>query len=137
MSFTDLCIKRPVLAIVISAVILVLGISFRFGLLPVQQYPTVNSSVISINTTYMGADPDTVAAFITTPLENAIAQVNGIDYMTSSSAQNISTILCNLNLNYDPDKALTEVNAQISTVSESTAWRHTISSDPNHHRSID
>ena len=86
------------------------------GLLPIQQYPTLESTVISVNTAFTGADPATIAAFITTPLENAIAQVNGIDYMTSSSAQNISNIQINLLLNWNPDDALTEVNAQISSV---------------------
>lgn len=115
MRLTDLCIKRPVLAIVISAFIFVLGLR-SIGVLPIQQYPTVQSAVVQINTTFMGADPATVASFITSPLENAVAQVNGIDYMTSSSAQNTSSILANLVLNYDPDKALTEISAQATTV---------------------
>ncbi len=115
MAFTDIFIKRPVLSIVISAMILVLGIR-SIGLLPIQQYPTVQTAVISISTAYTGADPATIAAYITTPLENAIAQANGIDYMTSSSAQNSSTILVNLLLNYDADKALTEINTQVNSV---------------------
>src|SRR3990167_4161062 len=115
MRFTDLCIKRPVLAIVISALILVFGLR-SMNLLPIQQYPSVQTAVVQIGTTFMGADPETIAAFITTPLENAVSQVNGIDYMTSSSAQNNSNILANLILNYDPDKALTEIAAQATTV---------------------
>ena len=115
MSMTDIFIKRPVLAIVISLFILVLGIR-SIGSLSVQQYPTVQSAVITVNTAYTGADPATIAAFITTPLETAIAQANGIDYMTSSSAQNVSMVQANLLLNYDPDKALTEINTQVGTV---------------------
>ncbi len=70
-----------------------------------------------MTTTYYGADPDVIAGFITTPLENAIAQANGIDYMTSSqSNSSVSTITVNLRLNYDSDKALTEINTKISSV---------------------
>ena len=57
-----------------------------------------------------------VAGFITTPLENAIAQANGIDYMTSTSQSGVSTITANLRLNYDPDKALTEINTKVNSV---------------------
>lgn len=115
MKFTDICIERPVLAIVISLLILVLGLRSMLSL-PIQQYPSVASSVITVATTYTGADPSTIAGFITTPLENAIAQANGIDYMTSSSTQGNSTILANLLLNYDADKALTEINTQVNSV---------------------
>lgn len=115
MNVTDIFIKRPVLAIVLSLLILVLG-ARSIGLLPVQQYPTIESAVITVNTNYVGANPSTIAAFITTPLENAIAQANGIDYMTSSSGQNVSSIQVNLRLNYDADKALTEVNTRVNSV---------------------
>src|SRR3990167_796550 len=114
-NFTDIFIKRPVLATVISAFIFVLGIR-SIGSLSIQQYPTVESAVITISTSFTGADPATIAAFITTPLENAIAQANGIDYLTSNSTQNTSMIQANLLLNYDPDKSLTEVNTQVNTV---------------------
>ena len=103
-NFTDLCIKRPVLAIVISALIFILGLRALI-MLPIQQFPTVTSAVVQVITIFTGADPETVAAFITTPLENSVAQVNGIDYMTSSSTQNVSTINANTLLDYDPDKA--------------------------------
>ncbi len=115
MRLTDLFIRKPVFSIVISLVILVLG-ARSIGLLSVQQYPTIESAVITINTTFTGASPSTIAAFITTPLEQAIAQANGIDYMTSSSTQNTSMIQANLLLNYDPDKALTEINTQVNSV---------------------
>ena len=115
MKFTDLFIRRPVLAVVISLAILVLGLR-SFGILPVLQFPRTQNAVITVNTTYFGADPDLVAGFITTPLENAIAQVNGIDYLTSVSSNSSSVITATLKLNYDSDKALTEMNAQISSV---------------------
>ncbi len=115
MNFTDLFIKRPVLASVISLMILVLGLR-SIGSLPIRQYPYTQNAVITITTTYTGADPAVVAGFITTPLENSIAQVNGIDYMTSSSTPNTSTITINLRLNYDAEKALADVNSKVSAV---------------------
>ncbi|MBW4048526.1 MAG: MMPL family transporter [Proteobacteria bacterium] len=113
--FTDIFIERPVLATVISLVILVLGLR-SMGLLPVLQYPYTQNAVVTITTAYPGADANLVASFITTPLENAIAQANGIDDMTSSSIQGVSTITANLRLNYDPDKALTEINTKVNSV---------------------
>jgi multidrug efflux pump len=113
--FTDIFIDRPVLAVVVSLVILVLGLR-SVGLLPVLQYPYTQNAVVTVTTAYPGADANLVASFITTPLENAIAQANGIDYMTSSSVQGVSTITANLRLNYDPDKALTEINTKVNSV---------------------
>ena len=113
--FTDLFIGRPVLAVVVSLVILVLGLR-SVGLLPVLQYPYTQNAVVTVSTAYPGADANLVASFITTPLENAIAQANGIDTMTSSSVQNGSTITANLRLNYDADKALTEINTKVNSV---------------------
>ena len=86
------------------------------GLLPVLQYPYTQNAVVTVTTVYPGADANLVASFITTPLENAIAQANGIDYMTSSSVQGMSTITVNLRLNYEPDKALTEINTKVNSV---------------------
>jgi len=115
MKFTDIFIRRPVLATVISLMILVLGLR-AFWSLPVIQYPRTENAVVTVMTTYYGADPDTIAGFITTPLENAIAQANGIDYMTSTSQTGVSTITIYLRLNYDADKALTEINTKVSSV---------------------
>ncbi|MBE0622986.1 MAG: efflux RND transporter permease subunit [Burkholderiales bacterium] len=114
-SFTDIFIKRPVLATVVSLVILVLGLR-SVGLLPVLQFPYTQNAVVTVSTAYPGADANLVASFITTPLENAIAQANGIDYMTSSSVQSASTITANLRLNYEPTKALTEINTKVNSV---------------------
>src|SRR5690242_6789837 len=107
MKFTDIFIKRPVLATVISLLILVLGLR-SLDLLPIRQFPFTQNAVITVSTVYTGADANVVAGFITTPLENSIAQANGIDYLVSNSAQGISTIQAYLRLNYDPNKALNE-----------------------------
>ncbi len=115
MNFTDIFIRRPVLASVVSLMILVLGLRAVFSL-PVLQYPFTENAVITVTTAYYGASASDVAGFITTPLENAIAQANGIDYMTSTSTTGLSTITVNLKLNYDPDKALTEITSKISAV---------------------
>src|ERR1700691_422590 len=115
MNFTDIFIRRPVLASVVSLLILVLGLR-AYAVLPILQYPRTENAVVSVTTIYYGADPDVVAGFITTPLENAIAQANGIDYMSSNSQSGTSTITINLRLNYDADKALTEISAQINSV---------------------
>lgn len=115
MKFTDLFIRRPVLATVVSLIILVMGIR-AMTLLPIRQFPFTQNAVVTVTTVYTGADPALVAGFITTPLENSIAQANGIDYMTSSSILGSSTIQANLVLNYDPDKAMTEINTKVNAV---------------------
>ncbi len=115
MRFTDLFVERPVLASVVSLFILVLGLR-SVGLLPVRQFPETENAVVTVSTIYTGADPQLVAGFITTPLENSIAQANGIDYLTSSSTPGASSIQANLRLNYDPNKALTEINTKVNAV---------------------
>src|SRR5229473_2500181 len=115
MKFTDLFIRRPVLASVVSLLILALGLR-AVGALPILQYPHTENAIVTVATTYYGADPDVIAGFITTPLETAIAQANGIDYMTSTSLSGISVITVNLRLNYDADKALTEINTKVNSV---------------------
>jgi multidrug efflux pump len=115
MKFTDIFIRRPVLATVVSLFLLVLGLR-SIGILPVLQFPRTENAVVTVSTTYTGADPSLVAGFITTPLENSIAQANGIDYMTSTSTQGLSTITANLRLNYDSDKALTEISTKVNAV---------------------
>ncbi len=80
------------------------------------EYPHTENATITVSTTFPGASPDTIAGFVTTPLENAIAQVNGIDFMTSTSQTSVSTIVVNLVLNYNPDSALTEISAKINSV---------------------
>ena len=115
MKFTDLFIRRPVLAIVVSLLIVVLGMKSLFSL-PVSQYPKTQNAVVTISTTYFGADAQTVAGFITQPLESSIAQAQGIDYLSSSSTSGVSTITATLRLNYDANRALTEISTQVNAV---------------------
>ena len=115
MKITDIFIRRPVLATVVSLLILVLGLR-SIGLLPIRQFPFTENAIITVTTSFIGADPQTVAGFITTPLENSIAQASGIDYMTSSSSQSTSTITVNLLLNYDSNAALSDINSKINAV---------------------
>jgi len=115
MNFTDLFIRKPVLAITISLLILVLGVRSLTSL-AVRQYPKTQNAVVTISTTYYGADAQTVAGFITQPLESAIAQAQGIDYMSSTSVSGVSAITATLRLNYDANRALTEINTQVNSV---------------------
>ena len=115
MKFTDLFIKRPVLAIVVSLVILIAGLQ-SIRSLSVRQYPRSDIAVVQISTVYVGANADLVRGFITTPLERVIASADGIDYMESSSAQGISTISVHLKLNYDTNAALTQIQAKVAQV---------------------
>ena len=86
MRFTDLFVKRPVLAIVVSLVILIAGLQ-SIRALSVRQYPRSDIAIVRVSTIYVGANADLVRGFITTPLERVIASADGIDYMESSSAQ--------------------------------------------------
>jgi multidrug efflux pump len=115
MRFTDLFIKRPVLAIVVNLVILIAGLQ-SIRSLSVRQYPRSDIAVVRVSTVYVGANADLVRGFITTPLERVIASADGIDYMESSSAQGISNITVHLKLNYDTNAALTQIQAKVAQV---------------------
>ncbi len=115
MRFTDLFIKRPVLAVVVNLVILIAGLQ-AIRSLTVRQYPRSDISVIRVGTTYVGANADLVRGFITTPLERVIASADGIDFIESSSAQSLSTITVHLKLNYDASAALTQIQAKVAQV---------------------
>jgi multidrug efflux pump len=115
MKFTDLFIKRPVLAIVVNLVILIAGLQ-SIRALSVRQYPRTDIAVVKVSTIYVGANADLVRGFITTPLERVIASADGIDYMESSSAQGLSTITVHLQLNYDTNAALTQIQAKVAQV---------------------
>src|SRR5215475_3825859 len=115
MKFTDLFIRRPVLAICINLVILIAGIQ-SIRSLSVRQYPRSDIAVVQVTTVYVGANADLVRGFITTPLERVIASADGIDYIESSSAQSLSSINVRLKLNYDPNAALTQVQAKVAQV---------------------
>ena len=115
MKFTDLFVKRPVLAIVVNFVILIAGVQ-SIRALSVRQYPRSDIAVVKVTTAYVGANADLVRGFITTPLERVIASADGIDYMESSSAQGVSTITVHLKLNYDTNDALTQIQAKVAQV---------------------
>jgi multidrug efflux pump len=115
MRFTDLFVRRPVLAIVVNLVILIAGLQ-SIRALSVRQYPRSDIAVVRVSTVYVGANADLVRGFITTPLERVIASADGIDYMESSSAQGLSTITVHLKLNYDTNAALTQIQAKVAQV---------------------
>ncbi len=115
MNLTDIFIRRPILSTVVSLLLLVMGLR-SLSELPVLQYPRTENAIVTITTAYYGADPEIVAGFITTPLENNIAQANGIDYISSTSQNGVSTITANLRLNFDPNKALTEINTKVNAI---------------------
>src|SRR6476661_1526183 len=113
--FTDLFIKRPVLALVVSFVILIAGLA-AMKTLNVRQYPRSDIAAISVTTVYVGADAELVRGFITTPVERAMAAADGIDYIQSTSQQSISTVTARLKLNYDANKALSDISARVNAI---------------------
>ena len=114
-SFTDIFIRRPVLASVVSLMILLVGIQAGFKL-QIRQYPELSSTTITITTAYPGANADLIKGFITTPIEQAVASADGIDTLVSSSQQNVSTITLNLRLNANPDRAIADVLSKVNQV---------------------
>ncbi len=115
MRFTDIFIQRPVLAVVINLLILLAGARALLGL-SVSQFPEVSNAVVTISTVYPGADAELVKGFVTTPLEQAIAEADGIDYITSSSIRGLSVIQANLRINYDANDALTQITTKLNQV---------------------
>ena len=115
MSFTDIFIKRPVLATVVSLLILLVGAQAGFKL-PIRQYPELSNTTITVVTTYPGANADLIQGFITVPIQQAVASAEGIDTLTASSTQNVSTVTLNLKLDADPDRAMTDVLSKVAQV---------------------
>jgi len=115
MKFTDLFIRRPVVATVVNLLILLAGYQAMRSI-NVRQYPKTDISVITVTTAYYGADAELVRGFITTPLEQSIASADGIDYMESQSVQGTSTISVHLKLNYDANAAMTQVQTKVNQV---------------------
>lgn len=115
MAFTDIFIKRPVLSLVVSLLILLIGFQAATHL-GIRQYPKLSNTVVTITTSYPGASPDLMQGFITQPIEQAVASAEGVDYITSSSVQGLSTITVYVKLNVDPNSALTEVSSKVSSV---------------------
>ncbi|MEX2476320.1 efflux RND transporter permease subunit [Marinobacter sp.] len=114
MRFTDLYIQRPVLATVVSLLILLLGARAAMEM-EIRQYPELESTTVTVTTAYPGASSDLVKGFITTPLQQAIAEASGIDYLTSTSSQGRSTIEAKMVLNYDANAALAEIQAKVAS----------------------
>jgi multidrug efflux pump len=115
MNFTDIFIRRPVLALVVSLLILLIGLKSMLGL-QIRQYPRLYNTTITVTTIYPGASPELIQGFITTPIEQAVATAEGIDYLNSSSIQGSSTVTVYVRLNYDPSQALTDVMAKVQQV---------------------
>src|SRR5262249_23028269 len=115
MKFTDLFIRRPVIAIVVNVAIVIAGIQ-AIRSLNVRQYPRSENAAITVTTTYVGANAELVRGFITTPLERVIAAADGIDYLESQSSQNVSIIKAHLKLNFDATRALAEISSKVDQV---------------------
>src|SRR5437016_2734452 len=115
MKFTDLFIRRPILALVVNLIIVIAGVQ-AIRTLNVRQYPRSENAAITVTTVYVGANADLVRGFVTTPLERVIASADGIDYIESQSAQGVSTIRARLRLNYDSTKALAEIGSKVDQV---------------------
>ena len=115
MRFTDLFIRRPILAVVVSLLILLVGGASLF-LLQVREYPNMESATIVVNTSYPGATQEVMQGFVTTPIAQAIATANGIEYLTSTSTQGQSEVKAKLVLNADADRSMTEVLAKVQQV---------------------
>lgn len=114
-SFTDLFVRKPVIALVVNIVILVMGV-VAYNQLNVRQYPRSDSAVVKVTTVYFGASAETVRGYITTQLERVIASADGIDYIESQSAAGMSTINVYLRLNYDTNAALAQISSKIDQV---------------------
>jgi len=115
MSFTELFIRRPVLSMVVSLLILLLGAQGLMSL-QVRQYPEVAETTITVTTAYIGASAGLIQGFVTTPIAKAVSSAEGVDYVTSQSRLGLSTVSVRMRLNTDPNAALTEVNAKVQQV---------------------
>ncbi len=115
MKFTDLFIRRPVLALVINLLIIIGGLQ-AIRTINVRQYPRSENATVTVTTVYIGASANLVRGFITSPLERAIAAADGIEYMESQSTLGLSTINVRLRLNYDSTKALAEISSKVDQV---------------------
>ena len=114
MKFTDHFIQRPVLASVISLLILVIGLR-SLAALEVREFPEISNTVVTVSTAYPGASSELIQGFITTPLQQAIAEADGIDFIVSSSTQGSSAIQVFMKLGYDPKAAVAEIQAKVAS----------------------
>ncbi|MGM0952953.1 MAG: efflux RND transporter permease subunit [Pseudomonadota bacterium] len=114
MRFTDIFVHRPVLSTVVSLLILLIGARAAMEM-EIRQYPQLESTTVTVTTAYPGASSDLIKGFITTPLQQAMAEASGIDYLTSTSSQSVSTIEAKMALNYDANDALAEIQAKVAS----------------------
>ena len=129
MKFTAIFVTRPVLASVISLLILVLGLR-SLSSLEIREYPETKDTVISVSTSYPGASSQLVKGFITTPLQQAMAQAEGIDYLSSTSQQGRSVIEAHMRLNYDASAAIADIQAKVASQRSVLPLKHLIPSSP-------
>ncbi|MGB6976683.1 MAG: efflux RND transporter permease subunit [Gammaproteobacteria bacterium] len=115
MGFTDIFIRRPVFATVISLLLLVVGL-IAATKLSIRQFPKIDANVISVTTAFPGASPNLMEGFITTPIESAMGGISGVDYITSSSSQNTSNVVVHFKLGYDVNAGLTDVSNAVASV---------------------
>ncbi|MBK7861272.1 MAG: efflux RND transporter permease subunit [Archangiaceae bacterium] len=115
MALTDLFIRRPVIAVVVSLVIVIAGVQ-ALKSINVRQYPRSENAAVTVTTVYVGASPELVRGFITSPLERVIAAAEGIDYLESQSSPSTSLIRAHLRIGYDPNKALAEIGSKVEQV---------------------
>jgi multidrug efflux pump len=114
-SFTDLFVRRPVLAIVVSVVIMIAGLA-AWRSLSVRQYPRSENASVTVATVYLGASADVVRGFVTTAIERSIASADGIEYVESKGLLGLSLVTARLKLNYDQTKALADITAKVNQV---------------------
>ncbi|WP_435640446.1 MexW/MexI family multidrug efflux RND transporter permease subunit [Micavibrio aeruginosavorus] len=115
MVFTDIFIKRPILSFVVSVLILLIGLRAAFDL-PIRQYPEIEQAVITVTTSYPGASPDLMQGFVTTPIAQAIATADGVEYLVSTSRQGSSSVAAHLRLNSNSDRAMVDIQAKLDQV---------------------
>ena len=114
MRFTDIFVRRPVLASVISLLILLIGLRSVF-MMDLREYPETKSTVVTVRTAYPGASAELIQGYVTTPLQAAVAETEGIDYISSTSTQGMSVIEAHMRLNYDPNAAVAEIQAKVGS----------------------
>jgi len=112
---TDFFIKRPILSLVVSVMIVLLGVQAFFDT-QVRQYPELESSVITVTTAYPGASAELIQGFISTPIQQVVSSTAGIDYVRSSSSNSVSTVEVHMKLGADSDDALLEVSTKVSSI---------------------
>jgi multidrug efflux pump len=112
--WTDIFVRRPVLASVISLLILLIGLR-SIAMMELREYPETKSTVVTVRTVYPGASAEVIQGFVTTPLQQAVAEADGIDYISSTSTQGTSVIEAHMRLNYDPNAAVSEIQAKVGS----------------------